>query len=58
MRKIVLLDDHFPTGEQTIQPVLLWGPGRSHHDVSHITKTASDALDYIKNDAPLTIAFT
>lgn len=52
MRKIVLLDDYFPTGEQTIQPVLLWGPGRGQHDLSHVTKTASEALDYIKNVSP------
>ncbi len=50
MRKIVLLDDHFPTGEQTVQPVLLWGPGRQ--DLSRITKTASEALDYIKSVSP------
>jgi len=52
MRKILLLDDYFPTGEQTVQPVLLWGPGRGRQDLSHITKTASDALDYIKNVTP------
>lgn len=52
MRKIVLLDDYFPTGEQTIQPVMLWGPSRNKWDVSHVTKTASEALDYIKNVSP------
>lgn len=52
MRKILLLDDFFPTGEQTVQPVLLWGPGRDRQDLSHITKTASEALDYIKNVMP------
>lgn len=52
MRKILLLDDYFPTGEQTVQPILLWGPGRSRQDLSHVTKTASEALDYIKNVVP------
>ena len=52
MKKIVRLDDYFPTGEQTVQPVLLWGPGRSQIDYSHITKTASEALDFIKNVTP------
>lgn len=52
MRKIVLLDDYFPTGEQTIQPVLLWGPSGNRVDLSHVTKTASQALDYIKNVTP------
>lgn len=50
MRKIIQLDDVFPTGEQTVQPVLLWGPGRQ--DTSRITKTASEALDYIKHVTP------
>ena len=52
MRKILELDDYFPTGEQTVQPVLLWGPGRNRQDLSHITKTASEAIDYIKNVVP------
>lgn len=52
MRKIILLDDNFPTGEQTIQPVLLWGPGRNQQDLRNITKTASEALDFIKNVTP------
>jgi hypothetical protein len=50
MRKILLLDDVFPTGEQSVQPVLRCGPGRQ--DLSRITKTASEALDYIKNVTP------
>lgn len=50
MRKILLLDDFFPTGEQTVQPVLLWGQGRQ--DFSRLMKTASEALDYIKNVTP------
>ena len=48
MRKIVLIDDLFPkTGEQTQEPVLQlrWG----NQDYSRLTKTASEAVDYIKN---------
>lgn len=52
MRKIITLDDYFPTGEQTVQPVLSWGMGHSHQDFSRLTKTASEALDYIKNVKP------
>lgn len=52
MKKIIELDDLFPTGESTIQPVLLWGPGRNRQDLSHVTKTASEALDYIKHVNP------
>lgn len=51
MRKLIELDEFFPTGEATVQPVLLWGSGR-HIDTSRITKHASLALDYIKNVAP------
>lgn len=52
MRKIIELDEHFPkTGELTVQPVLIWGSGRSV-DTTRITKYASDALDYIKSIAP------
>lgn len=52
MNKVILLDDYFPTGEATVQPVLLYGPGRGHADLSHVTKTASEAIDYIKNVVP------
>lgn len=52
MRKILLLDDHFATGEQTVQPVLLWGPSSERLDLSRVTKTASEALDYIRNVVP------
>jgi hypothetical protein len=51
MRKIIELDEYFPTGEMTIQPVLLWGNGR-RIDTSRVTKHASDALDYIKSVMP------
>jgi hypothetical protein len=52
MKKIIELDDVFPTGESTVQPVLLWGPGRNRYDLSHVTKQASEALDYIKHVTP------
>lgn len=52
MKKIIALEDHFPTGESTLQPVMLYGPGGNRQDLSHITKTASEALDYIKNVNP------
>lgn len=50
MRKLIELGEYFPTGEATVQPVLMWGGGRV--DTSRITKHASEALDYIKNVAP------
>ena len=50
MRKLIELDEYFPTGEATVQPVLLWSGGRV--DTSRITKHASEALDYIKNVSP------
>ena len=51
MKKIIELDDYFPTGEPTVQTVLTWNNGRSV-DTSRITKYASAALDYIKAVAP------
>lgn len=50
MRKIIELDDHFPTGELTLQLVLPLRNGR--FDTGRVTKTASEALDYIKNVMP------
>lgn len=50
MRKLIELDEYFPTGEATVQPVLIWGGGRV--DTSRITKHASEALDYIKSVMP------
>ena len=50
MRKIVLLDDFFPTGEQTLQPVLMCAGWKQ--DTSRICKTASEALEYIKHVSP------
>lgn len=50
MRKIIEFDDTFPTGELTLQLVL---PLRgSRFDVGRVTKTAGEALDYIKNVIP------
>lgn len=50
MKKIIELDEIFPTGEQTLQLVLPLRNGR--YDASRVTKTASEALDYIKNVVP------
>ena len=51
MKKVIEFDEHFPTGELTVQPVLLYGSGRQI-DTSRITKHASEALDYIKSVSP------
>jgi hypothetical protein len=51
MKKIIELDDYFPTGEPTVQTVLTWNNGR-RVDTSRVTKYASAALDYIKAVAP------
>lgn len=52
MRKVYELNDHFDTGEATIQPVLLWGAnGRPIRE--SFSKTASEASDYIKSVQPL-----
>lgn len=50
MRKIIELEDHFKTGELTVQLVL--PTRRGVPDVSRVTKHASEALDYIKNVVP------
>lgn len=50
MNKVILLDDHFNTGEQTVQPVLSFGLNKQ--DFGRITKHASEAMDYIKNVMP------
>jgi hypothetical protein len=51
MRKIYELDSHFPTGEATVQPVVLWGAnGRPLRE--RFTKTASEASDYIRSVEP------
>jgi hypothetical protein len=51
VRKIIELDEFFPTGEATVQVILPWNNGRSV-DTSRVSKYASHALDYIKNVAP------
>lgn len=52
MRKVYDLDDHFATGEATVQPVLLWGANGRPLRESFSTKTASEASDYIKSVQP------
>jgi ribosomal protein L40E len=53
MRKVLLLDDVFPTGEQTMQPAVVWHNGRPFYDAyGGITKHASEANDYIKSVVP------
>lgn len=51
MKKIIELDDYFPTGEPTVQTVLTFNNDRSV-DTSRVSKYASEALDYIKNVSP------
>lgn len=54
MKKIILLDDYFPTGEQTVQTGVVWHNGKAHFDANGgVTKTAGEALDYIKNVKPI-----
>jgi hypothetical protein len=54
--KIILLDDHFATGEPTVQLVSTWGRGgrllKEATSLHKIASTSSPALDYIKNVAP------
>lgn len=51
MRKIYELDDHFFTGEASVQPVILWGrDGRPLRE--RFSKTASEASDYIQTVSP------
>lgn len=53
MRKLFFLDNYFPTGEATIQPLLLWHAGKGYTDAhGGISKHASEALDYIKSVQP------
>ncbi len=51
MKKLIELDEFFPTGEMTAQAILPWNNGRSV-DTSRVSKYASEALDYIKSIAP------
>lgn len=51
MRKVYELDDHFFTGESSVQPVILWGrDGRPLRE--RFSKTASEASDYIQHVQP------
>lgn len=49
--KIIHLDDHFPTGELTVQPVLLWANGRPCYE--GISKHASVGTEYFKTITPV-----
>lgn len=51
MNKIVHLDPYFPTGELTVQPVVLWSGNKKC--VESITKYASVASDYFKTIEPI-----
>lgn len=54
--KIIMLDDRFgPTGEPTVQPVLLWTPLRGKPSWERLTKeaAASPAIEYIRNVLPV-----
>lgn len=54
--KIITLDDHFSTGEPTVQLVSAWGRGgkllREATSLHKIASTHSPAVDYIKTVAP------
>lgn len=54
--KIITLDDHFATGEPTVQLVSTWGRNgrvlREATSLHKVASTASPALDYIKNIQP------
>lgn len=49
--KIVHLDPYFPTGELTVQPVMLWANGRPCYE--GITKHASVGTEYFKTVKPV-----
>ena len=49
--KIVELDSHFPTGEMSVQPVVLWANGRPQYE--KLTKHASVGSDYFRNIQPV-----
>ena len=51
MLKITHLEPHFPTGESTIQPVVLWANGKPCYE--GITKHASVGSDYFKSIVPV-----
>jgi hypothetical protein len=51
MHKIVEIDPYFPTGEASIQPVVLWANGKPCYE--QFTKHASVANDYFKTITPI-----
>jgi hypothetical protein len=51
MHKIVEIDPYFPTGELSVQPVILWANGRPCYE--EFTKHASVANDYFKTITPV-----
>jgi hypothetical protein len=53
-QKIILLDDRFPTGEPTVQPVVLWTiRGKASWEPLSKEASASPALDYIRSVQPI-----
>lgn len=51
LSKIIHLEPYFPTGELTVQPVMLWANGRSC--VEEISKYASVGHEYFKTIQPI-----
>lgn len=52
--KIIVLDDRFPTGEPTIQPVVLWGlRGKPCYESLSKEASTSPALQYIQTVQPV-----
>jgi hypothetical protein len=49
--KIIHLDAHFPTGEATVQPVMLWANNKACYE--SITKHASVGTEYFKTIQPV-----
>jgi hypothetical protein len=49
--KITHLEEYFPTGERTVQPVLLWANGRPCYE--EITKTASVGREFFRDITPV-----
>ena len=51
MDKIIHLESHFPSGELTVQPVMLWANGRACYE--GISKHASVGHDFFKTVTPV-----
>jgi hypothetical protein len=51
MDKIIHLDEYFPTGEMTVQPVMLWANNKACYE--SITKHASVGTEYFKTIQPV-----